>query len=72
MSDLKQTFFMVYLQDGNNPTCRHATLNGAEEEAKRLAKQFGKKAWVLCCLKSFEIVEFKVQDCRPPIDDLPF
>lgn len=68
----RQTFFMVYLQDGNTPTHRHATLNGAEEEAKRLAEQFGKKAWVLCALKSFEIVKFKETDCRPPIDDLPF
>jgi len=67
-----QCFFMVYLQDGQTPTFRHSTIDGAEQEAKRLSKQFGKKAWVLCSLKSFEIVEFKVEDCRPEIDDLPF
>ena len=63
---------MVYLKDERTPTDRHATLNGAELEAKRLAKEYGKKAFVLCSLKSFEIEQFKTTDCRPPIDDLPF
>jgi len=67
-----QHFFMVYLQDEKTPTYRHATLNGAEQEAKRLAEQYGKKAFVLCSLKSFEIEKFKVEDCRPDIDELPF
>ncbi len=67
-----QHFFMVFLQDERTPSYRHATLNGAEEEAKRLAKQYGKKAFVLCSLKSFEINEFTIKDCRPDIDELPF
>jgi hypothetical protein len=67
-----QHFFMVYLENESTPTFRHATLDGAETEAKRLSKQYGKKAFVLCSLKSFEIVEFQVKDCRPDIDDLPF
>jgi len=67
-----QHFFMVYLENERTPTYRHATLNGAEEEAKRLSKQYGKKAFVLCSLKSFEIVEFKVTDCRPDVYELPF
>ena len=68
-----QHFFMVYLQDERTPTYRHATLDGAEQEAKRLSKQYGKKAFVLCSLKSFEIAEFKVEDCRPDIIyELPF
>jgi hypothetical protein len=67
-----QCFYMVYLEGERNPTFRHSTLISAEEEAKRLSKEHGKKAFVLCSLKSFEIVEFKVTDCRPPADDLPF
>ena len=67
-----QHFFMVYLQDERTPTYRHATLDGAEQEAKRLSKLYGKRAFVLCSLKSFEIVEFKETDCRPDIPDLPF
>ena len=67
-----QHFFMVYLDEERTPTYRHSTLGGAEQEAKRLSKQYGKKAFVLCSLKSFEIVEFKVEDCRPDVDELPF
>ena len=68
----KQVFFMVYLENERTPTYKHTTLESAETEAKRLSKLYGKKAFVLCSLKSFEIVEFKVEDCRPDDDDLPF
>ena len=67
-----QHFFMVFLEDERTPTYRHATLDGAEQEAKRLSKQYGKKAFVLCSLKSFEVNEFTIKDCRPEIDELPF
>lgn len=63
---------MVYLENERTPTFKHSTLASAEAEAKRLAKQFGKKAVVLCSIKSFEIVEFKEEDCRPDMDELPF
>jgi len=63
---------MVYLENGNNPAFMHTTLVSAENEAKRLSKLNNKKAYVLCSLKSFEIVEFKVEDCRPDVTDLPF
>ena len=68
----RQYFFMVYMEDGHAPTYRHATINLAEEEAKRLAKKFNKKTYVLCSLKSFEISEFVEKNCKPEIDDLPF
>ena len=68
----KQVFFMVYLENERTPTYKHTTLESAENEAKRLSKQYCKKAFVLCSLKSFEIVEFKVEDCRPDVDELPF
>lgn len=63
---------MVYLEYERTPAYRHATLQGAEIEAQRLAKQYGKKAYVLCSIKSFEVVEFQIKDCRPQIEDLPF
>lgn len=66
-----QSFFMVYLENERTPTYRHSTLSGAENEAKRLAKEFGKKAFVLTTIKSFKVNEFVVEDCRPD-DDLPF
>jgi hypothetical protein len=66
-----QSFFMVYLDGGDSPTWRHQTLESAEQEAKRLSKLFGKKAYVLCTIKSVEIVEFHIKDCRPDFE-LPF
>ena len=68
----KETFFMVYLENQRTPTFKHTTLESAENEAKRLSKEFGKKAYVLCSLKSFEFCEYKVEDCRPEGEKLPF
>ena len=67
-----QHFFMVFLENQRTPTHRHATLDGAEKEAQRLSKQYGLKAFVLCSLKSFQVNEFTIKDCRPDIDELPF
>ena len=66
-----QPFFMVYLENERTPTYKHTTLENAEIEAKRLSKEHRKKAFVLCSIKSFEINEFIVKDCRPD-SDLPF
>jgi len=67
-----EPFFMVYLENERTPACRHDSLDGAEQEAKRLSKQHNKKAFVLCSLKSFEVNEFTIKDCRPDIPELPF
>lgn len=71
MESPTHTFYMVYLENERTPTYKHTTLQSAEVEAKRLSKTYGKKAYVLCTIKSFEIVEFKVEDLRPS-EDLPF
>lgn len=68
---MREIFFMVYVQGEHTPTRKHLSLSDAEQEAKRLAKLLNKKAYVLCSLKSFEINEFKIEDCRPD-DELPF
>lgn len=68
---MKKYFFMVYLEGCNTPTFKHECIESAEIEAKRLSKAYKKKAYVLCTLKSFEIVEFQTEDLRPETD-LPF
>lgn len=67
----EEPFFMVYVKDAATPTYKHTTLESAEIEAKRLSKLYSKKAYVLASIKSFEINEYIVTDCRPE-DDLPF
>lgn len=69
---MNQSFFMVYVEDQRTPTVRYSTIELAEKEAKRLSKELGSKAYVLCSVKSFEIREFEIKDCRPEIDGLPF
>ncbi len=71
----KDSFFMVYLQGERTPAFQHTSLPSAENEAKRLAKEHKKKAYVLCSIKSFEVSEFQVENCIPEtntVDDLPF
>lgn len=63
---------MVYVQEENTPTFRHATIEGAEAEAKRLAELSGKKAYVLCSIKSVELSKFAITDMRPQIEYFPF
>lgn len=67
-----QSFFMVFVEGGKAPSCRHATFEGAEIEAKRLVKMLHKKAYVLCSLKSIELTEFVEKDMRPQILKPPF
>ena len=70
---MNQPFFMVFMEGGQNPTYQHFSLAEAEAEAKRLAKNFNRKTWVLASIKSYELNEFLVKDCRPThLNDLPF
>lgn len=69
---MSNPFFMVFLEGERTPAYKHQNIESAESEAKRLARLHRKKAYVLCSLKSFQIVDFKIEDCRPSIDDLPF
>ena len=69
---MKEIFFMVFVQGEHTPSYKHSSIESAETEAKRLAKLLSKKAYVLCSIKSFEINEFKIEDCRPDNNDLPF
>ena len=72
MNTSNENFFMVFLEGERTPTVRYSVIELAENEAKRLAKVHNKKAFVLCSLKSFEVNEFTIKDCRPNLNDLPF
>jgi len=56
-----EPFFMLYIEGGRILPYRHYIIQGAEHEAKRLLKQYGKKVFVLCLLKSFEVNEFEIK-----------
>lgn len=47
--------FMVYVEDGQPPTTRHATLELARVEAERLAIKTGRKVYVLSDLDSCRV-----------------
>lgn len=67
--------FMVYVDGGWKPKFKHDDMTSAENEAKRLALITGRKAYVLCSLKSYEVREVIETDCRPMLndnDELPF
>lgn len=68
------SFFMVYVDGGRQPEFMHTDMNSAENEAKRLALITGRKSYVLCSLKSYEISRIIENDCRPSCsdDELPF
>jgi hypothetical protein len=69
---MSQTFFMVLLENERTPTYKHSNIVSAEKEAKRLAEVHNRKAYVLCAIKSFEKVQFNIEDLRPNNSDLPF
>lgn len=66
-------FYMIFLEGCEHPTYKHPTLESVEKEAKRLATLFGKKAYILCTIKSVEDTSYRVEDCRPSNEPvLPF
>lgn len=70
---MKQTFYMVYVDQQLSPTHRHATYNLALEEAKRLSEKTGYAAWVLEAVTKIQKIHFQIEELvdRTP-DTLPF
>lgn len=68
----KNAFYMVYLEHGRGSTYKHETFESAEAEAKRLSREYGRKAYVLATVKSYEKIEFHTEDLMPDMDELPF
>ena len=58
-------FYMIFVEGGNAPAVKHSNYNLAEIEAKRLAEVTGKKAYILCTVRSFELNKFVVEDIIP-------
>ena len=67
-----KTFYMVYVEGERGPAYKHSSIESAENEAKRLAKKTGKKAYVLVSAKSYELDLFKTEDLIPKEDNIPF
>lgn len=63
---------MVYLENGRGPSYKHDSFESAEAEAQRLSREYGRKAYVLTTVKSYERVEFHTEDLMPEINELPF
>lgn len=61
---------MVFVQGEKAAAFKHLTKESAIKEAKRLAKQTGKKAYILGTIVSFEIDNFKTENVT--VDELPF
>ena len=56
---------MIFVEGGNAPAVKHSNYKLAEIEAKRLAEVTGKKAYILCTVRSFEVNKFVVEDIIP-------
>lgn len=64
-------FYMVYLENGRCPAARHATVEGAKAEARRLARETKRRAFVLQSRTSIQLApEFIEEDYET--DELPF
>lgn len=58
-------FYMVFVEQGNSPSYKHSTYSSAYDEAKRLAKSTGRKAWVIAPLISVELTKFTEEYYSP-------
>lgn len=56
-----EKFWMVYLENGNNPTFRHNSVESAAKEAERLTRQTGRRAFVLESKQVVELSELPVK-----------
>ncbi|WP_336034774.1 hypothetical protein [Acinetobacter bereziniae] len=64
-------FFLVWNEQGGNPTFKHESQESAEQEATRLAKQnIGQKFHVLCSMCTFEVPNPVIKTVHE--NDIPF
>lgn len=68
---MKDSFFMVYVENSQGPTYKHETYESAFAESKRLAETLRLKTYVLQSLAEVELTKFQVTPMRHK-DDLPF
>jgi len=70
-----KAFYMIYVEEQNNPVHIHKTLQIAEKEAKRLAEITGLKVYILKSVKMLETLKYgqqKLYDSLDTDEDLPF
>lgn len=65
-------FFMIYVEGESSPTFKHLSYESAVTEAKRLARAFKKKVYILHATKYFELNEFKEVNLIQEDPDVPF
>ncbi len=56
-----EKFWMVYLENGNSPTFRHNSIESARQEAERLTRQTGRRAYVLETRQAVELAPAPVK-----------
>ena len=70
---MKQTvFYMIYVEGGNSPTCKHDSYESASKEAYRLAGTTGKEVFILSAVASCKKEIINIGARKPEDDDLPF
>lgn len=54
MEQKSEKFYMVFVEDGNNPRMKHLTQDDALKEASALTKKLGKTSYVLEAIMKVE------------------
>lgn len=68
---MENTFYMVFLEGEQTPTCKHGVIDTAINEAKRLTEKTGKTAYVLGTIKMVKVPKkFIIEDVN--VTELPF
>lgn len=70
-----KAFYMIYVEEQNNPVHIHKSLQTAEKEAKRLAENTGLKVYILKAVKMVETLKYSQQKLYDDLDtdeNLPF
>jgi hypothetical protein len=67
-----KVFYMVFVQGGNNPACVHDSIEGARNEAARLARLTGVQAFVLKAVQCIEISDVKITYLEDYVDNPHF
>ena len=68
---VEDNFYMVFVEGGNTPACKHTYPQFAHTEAKRLSELTGgKKAYVLRAVRCFQVISKEIEINSD--DNLPF
>lgn len=63
--EIEKGFYMVFMEGGNTPACKHAEKESAIKEARRLAETHKKKTYLLATVTSFEYDCIKIKEANP-------